>query len=571
MPARSWRKPLQKRIAFDSNLLTLVTHMIMQARTVPRRNTLRRNLTAMNADGFSFSVMVGIAETYLPAFVLARGLGDLTAAMVATVPVLLGSLLQLLAPFGLQKLRSYRRFVVTTATLQACSMLMLMGMALTDHIPAWSVFVPATLYWAAGLATGPAWNTWVEQLVPKRIRSGFFAGRSRMCHIGVLLGLITGGLALRWSVAHDLTVEIFAVLFGVGAIGRFTSAIMLARQTEVLHSVPANASGIAQPVLNRVSAKDRLTAVMNTIRHPGEAGRLVLFLMAVQTAVHVSGPYFSPFMLKVLNMSWVDYMSLLSLGFLGKMLSLPWAGRFANRWGTDRLLWVGTVGIVPISALWYFSQNFWFLAFVQILSGLVWGCYELAMLLQFFRQIPGQQRVAVLTVYNLGNSAAMVAGTFIGAFILNTFGRDHDAYLTVFVASGLFRFAALLALPGRRTAVRTTQAAVKTLIRTVPVAQLRMRGNRPATVSAIAAGTNIAAVVNERTTVSPILVASRTGDSATDASVVLVSGPAREDSSVSSRSTEGGSGGSRRRDGQSAVRLPARVDTISADELAPGE
>jgi MFS family permease len=193
------------------------------------------------------------------------------------------------------------------------------------------------------------------------------------------------------------------------------------------------------------------------------------------------------------------------------------------------------------------------------------------MLLQFFRQIPGQQRVAVLTVYNLGNSAAMVAGTFIGAFILNTFGRDHDAYLTVFVASGLFRFAALLALPGRRTAVRTTQAAVKTLIRTVPVAQLRMRGNRPATVSAIAAGTNIAAVVNERTTVSPILVASRTGDSATDASVVLVSGPAREDSSVSSRSTEGGSGGSRRRDGQSAVRLPARVDTISADELAPGE
>ena len=93
--------------------------MIMQVQTVPRRKTLRRNLKAMNADGFSFSVMVGIAETYLPAFVLARGLGEFNAALIATVPVLLGSILQLLAPMALQRLKSYRRFVVMAASIQA--------------------------------------------------------------------------------------------------------------------------------------------------------------------------------------------------------------------------------------------------------------------------------------------------------------------------------------------------------------------------------------------------------------------------------------------------------------------
>ncbi len=95
--------------------------------------------------------------------------------------------------------------------------------------------------------------------------------------------------------------------------------------------------------------------------------------MAVQTAVYVSGPYFNPFMLKAMKMPWVDYMGLLSLGFIGKMLSLPWAGRLANRAGADRLLWVGAIGIVPISGLWMISQEFWFLACVQILSGLCWG------------------------------------------------------------------------------------------------------------------------------------------------------------------------------------------------------
>jgi len=447
--------------------------MIMLAQTVPRRKTLRRNLKAMNADGFSFSVMVGIAETYVPAFVLARGLGELNAALIATVPVLLGSILQLLAPMALQRLKSYRRFVVMTASIQASSMLVLMCMALMPHVPAWAVFVPATLYWAAGLSTGPAWNTWVEYLVPQKIRSGFFARRSLMCHVGVLLGLIAGGLFLRWSVAHEMTVAVFAVLFGIGAIGRFVSAGMLARQTE--HATSCGTNHFHNPLEENdeytqadedtdapsiMSAKARFAAVIQAVKKPGSAGRLILFLMAVQTAVHVSGPYFNPYMLRILKLSWMEYMGLLSLGFIGKMISLPWAGRFANRFGPDRLLWVGSIGIVPVSAMWFFSQNIFWLASIQIVSGLVWGCYELAMLLQFFRQIPGERRVAVLTLYNLGNSAAMVFGTVIGGVILNALGRGMDAYLTLFVVSGCMRFFALLAMPDRQTAVHTTRGVV---------------------------------------------------------------------------------------------------------------
>ena len=122
-----------KMDCFWLTFLDVASQMIMQTRTVSRRKALRRNLNAMNADGFSFSVMVGIAETYLPAFMLARGLGDLNAAMIATVPVLLGSVLQLFAPFLLQRLKSYRRFVVTTASIQACSMLMLMAMSFMEN------------------------------------------------------------------------------------------------------------------------------------------------------------------------------------------------------------------------------------------------------------------------------------------------------------------------------------------------------------------------------------------------------------------------------------------------------
>ncbi len=453
-----------------------------------RQAVLRRNLRAMNADGFSFSVMVGIAETYLPAFMLSRGFGEFAAALIATLPVLLGSLLQLGAPALLHRLGSYRRFVVITASLQALSVFMLMLLAFYPELRAWMVFIPATTYWAAGLSTGPAWNLWAEQLVPTRIRSGFFARRSRLCHVGVLLGLASGGLLLRWSAMNVSGWPIFAVLFGIGALGRLISSRMLAKQTEVFCPASARTAFSENSAANTEPGR----SIWNSLQIPRAAGRLVAFLVLIQVAVHVSGPYFNPFMLRVMQLSWVDYMTLLSLGFVGKMLSLPSAARFANRFGADRLLWAGSLGIVPISALWFCSQQFWFLAGTQILSGLVWGWYELAMLLQFFRRIPAERRVFVLTVYNVGNSAAMVVGTVIGACVLQGLERAADAYLTVFLLSGCLRALCLLALPDRRQAVATTVNAVQLVQRRVRGRAARVHSGGHA-LSGLHAGTVVAA------------------------------------------------------------------------------
>lgn len=549
--------------------------MISRVESASHR-ALRRNLTAMNADGFAFSIMVGIGETYLPAFMLARGSGELNAALIATVPVLLGSIVQLLAPRLLRLVGSHRRFVVATASVQAFSMVLLSLLAVLPEVAAWVVFIPATLYWAGGLSTGPAWNTWVEQLVPARIRSGFFARRSRLCHVGVLLGLIAGGLLLRWSALSGQTLSVFAILFGTGALGRAVSAAMLARQTESLGSrldrLPTRAecdgavtvrhrsvsrtmtASSAGSSVFRQSVWQRLTDRQRWQR-PGPAARLVLFLMAVQTAVHVSGPYFNPFMLKVLGLSWVDYMFLLSLGFIGKMLSLPWAGRMANRLGPDRLLWIGAVGIMPVSALWFVRQDVWFLACVQIVSGLVWGCYELAMLLMFLGRIPAARRVQVLTWYNFGNSVAMVLGTLIGALILSNAGRSASGYLTVFVASAGLRLLSLLALPGRRRALRASSDAARRLIR------------RPALVQASDAAPTVDPIRISRPLAESSLARTRasgtSGDAASElaSSVVVLSMEAGDLSSVTRKLLETGGGSSRRRDATSPVtRRPARAD-----------
>lgn len=61
----------------------------------PERPRLRRDLAAISADGVAFSVMVGVGETYLVPFALALGLAAGQASLLATLPILAGSLLQL--------------------------------------------------------------------------------------------------------------------------------------------------------------------------------------------------------------------------------------------------------------------------------------------------------------------------------------------------------------------------------------------------------------------------------------------------------------------------------------------
>src|ERR1700728_585759 len=60
----------------------------------------RRDLQAMLGDGISFSLMVGMGETYLPAFVLALGMGQVASGLIGTIPLLVGAILQLVSPLA---------------------------------------------------------------------------------------------------------------------------------------------------------------------------------------------------------------------------------------------------------------------------------------------------------------------------------------------------------------------------------------------------------------------------------------------------------------------------------------
>ena len=117
-----------------------------------------------------------------------------------------------------------------------------------------------------------------------------------------------------------------------------------------------------------------------------------------------------------MRFSYGAYVTLIATSFAAKALSLPTLGQLAQRLGTRKLLWFGGLGIVPISGLWIISNSFIFLLGVQILAGITWAAYELAMLLLFFETIRPHDRTGMLTAYNFANSLATAAGSILGEF-----------------------------------------------------------------------------------------------------------------------------------------------------------
>lgn len=412
------------------------------ARVLPPRAGLRRDLWISTADATAYSVMVGCGEHYIPAFALALGFGPVVTGLIASVPLLAGALLQLVTPLAVRRWGTNRGWVVATTAVQAASFLPLIWWALRGHARPWEMLVAVSVYWSAGMAGAPAWNAWMGTVVPERMRTPYFAHRSRLGQFAVLVGFVAAGLALEWGRRRGIALVTFAILFSVASGCRLVSTLCLAacrelRPPERGPNSPVRATtGTASGALGAAAARLRRFSA-------SPAGTLVTYLWAVTFACQFSGAYFTPYMLKDRQFTYLSYMLVVAVSFLARALVLPALGRLGSRIGSVGLLWVGGLAITPLTLFWLVSADIPYLVGVQCVAGAAWAAYELAVVLLFFEAAPHRERAGVVTAYNLGHATAWVTGAATGGILLRSLGEDRQAYHAVFLASALLRLAAI--------------------------------------------------------------------------------------------------------------------------------
>jgi hypothetical protein len=382
-------------------------------------------------DALFFSLMVGIGESYFAAFALAKGFSEVSAGLMTTLPLVLGAGVPLLFVHWVEHLRSLKQWVLWSAGFQGLSLL---GFAVISPLaapPMILVFGLATLYFAGGFMAGPAWNFWMGSLVAEHEASQFFSQRLKFTQIGLFAGLLVGGLFLHSQQsssaegATSLHVWVFGTLFLSAFLFRMISVWALHRQS-------------ATENMKFPESHNLVSSLKALARRPGTR-KLFYFLFVFYIVIFITSPFVTPFFLAELGFDYQKFMWALAGLMMGKALVMPIASWWIHRSGVKTVLLVGAIGISPLPAVWAFSKSFESALALQFVSGMFWGLFELAFSVIFFSHLRPAEKIPLLSLYNFFNSAAILIGSLLGAWILSSMSSHTAGYDFMFVLGSCLR------------------------------------------------------------------------------------------------------------------------------------
>jgi MFS family permease len=183
-------------------------------------------------------------------------------------------------------------------------------------------------------------------------------------------------------------------------------------------------------------------------------GLFVIFLTLMNFSVFLAAPYFVAYMLYDLKLTYVAYMILIAAAFMAKYVALPVWGKLSDKYGTKKILSLTGYIMPVIPVLWLFSINYYYLIFIQLISGVLWAGFELSSFNFIFDTTTPEKRARCVSYYNAINGVMIFLGATAGSLIIRYNNVFWTKYYLVFLLSGLFRFAVAIHFLPRLREVR---------------------------------------------------------------------------------------------------------------------
>lgn len=387
-------------------------------------------------EGIFYALMVGTGEAYFVADAVRLGASVLAQGLIVTLPLCVGALGPLLTLAVLARWHRRKPVVGVGAFLQAAVLGVMAVADWTGSMTPALLITLACIYQVCAQAVGTAWSSWYGDLVPPAIRGRYFARRNRGVHLATCTALVISGLLLQHlepgaagAVAAGAGGLGFAVIFALATAARVASAALLVAAPEP----PLAGMPDARATMRMLRAAEALPV-----------RRLLGVTFFITLLVQVSAPYFAPFMLQGLHLSYLAFTAGNVVAVLMKFVSLPAWGRGIDLHGSRAvyLLTAVLIGIVPLP--WVWAEGVAWVIAAQMLSGFAWGGYEVAHFTVLLETTEARTRPHVFAALNTVNGTAQLLGSLAGAAFLGVTG---SAYQLLFAVSMLGRLFVALCMP----------------------------------------------------------------------------------------------------------------------------
>jgi len=311
----------------------------------------------------------------------------------------------------------------------------------------------SAIYFFVGAMGGPPWGSLISEIVPEALRGRYFGYRSKVCGFATFASLLAAGQILYLFGKTSFPTVGYVVIFSIACIGRLISAYWLGRYPDLPFTISTK---------NYFSFWQFIRATPRA-----NFARFVFFTAFMNFGVNIAGPYFALYMLRELKMTYMEYTVAIAATIISQFFTLRHWGEISDRFGNKKIINLSSAGIIILPWLWLFSKNTAYIVVVQLLSGVLWAGFNLAVGNFLYDAVTPPKRARCLAYSSVVNGVFVFLGSIIGGFLLSNppailnhvqmFSGTKGAILFVFLLSGIVRLVVAVTLLPRFNEVRRVE------------------------------------------------------------------------------------------------------------------
>lgn len=396
----------------------------------------KKGLNYSLKDGVAWSVNDGLGSSYVsPYMISALKASDAQIGLLTSVPSLVANISQLESP-RLMKRMSRKKLVTILVFLQAIMWLPILSIAflvsssiLDILLAPFLVIFFYTLYLMFGGLAGPAWSSWMGDLVPEKGRGRFFGRRNEIIGFAGLSAMLLAGFFLDLFKTGSLLFG-FATLFFIAMVARLVSRHFLIKQYE---------PKFKEEEKYYFSFSQFVRQIWKRGDKANNFGRFTLYVAMMSFAVNLAAPFFAVYMLRSLGFSYTIFIIITVSSLLIRLISMPWWGRFSDEYGRLRTLRIGGFLIPAIPILWMFSSHPAYLVMVEMFGGLAWAAFDLGSSNFIYDAVTRPKRGCCFAYFNVLNGLGIFIGATLGGLLATHPVIGLTPILFLFLISGILR------------------------------------------------------------------------------------------------------------------------------------
>lgn len=396
------KKNKLRKINFEEKKLSKKELEFQEKKHKARRRSIK--------EGIFATMKMSFGNHYISPFAVAIQMSSPMIAMMTSFSGLLGPLSQMFSSRLMEKY-SRKRIVVRAVFFETLMWIPFIAIAILFSRGILSSLLPLILlmtfsiYVILSNIAGPAWFSWMGDIVDEEFRGRWFAKRNLILGFVSVVLAVSASYFLDFFKTREIAMYGFAILFALAFLGRLMSWKMFHKQYEPKIKLKKG---------YYISfTKFLLQAWKNNF------GKFVIFRSALAFASSISGPFLAVYLLRHLDLNYKTYMIVIFAGTVFALFVLNLWGKIADRFGNYKVLCITSFFIPLVPILWILHPSPIYLIIVpSIIGGVAWAGFNLSATNFIYDNVQKSQRGIAVSYYNMLIGIGIFLGAGLGALLI---------------------------------------------------------------------------------------------------------------------------------------------------------